>query len=442
MKCKSERVKKYIVYSSVLSLAAVLLFIYIYHRITQPVVLEFGVFAGSNWDVPNGKSYEITDEAIANFEALHPGVKIKYRCGTLKSDYSEWLAQKIIQGKEPDVFCILAEDFNTLSALGILENLDTLIKSDSEFDISKMYVNAIKSGQFQGSQYALPREVVPVLMNVNETLLRKEGIPVPKADWTWDDFYNICRKVTRDVNGDGILDQFGVVGFNWQDAVYTNGQQLFDANGTKAMFDKPGVLEAIRFVSKLNQLNANRRVTMDDFDDGHVAFRPFPFSSYLTYKTYPYRLIHYAQFNWECIPLPRGPHGKNASALHSLLIGISSRSKHPKEAWEFLKFLTFNRGCQLSVFKYSPAVPVLREVTESKAADQELAGDNPYEALSVDKKVLSQVIEESTVTPRFHKYEEAMNMADKEIFRFINEDMDIEDAMSKLNNDLTKFLQQ
>jgi multiple sugar transport system substrate-binding protein len=442
MRWKRDCAKRYIVYSLILVLTAAAAFVYFYHLVTRPIVLEFGAFAGSTWDVPNGKSYEITDEAIAKFEALHPRVKINYRCGTLKSDYSEWLAEKIIQGKEPDIFCILAEDFNTLSSLGILKNLDPLIQNDAEFDISKMYANAIKSGQFQGSQYALPREVVPVLMMVNQSILRKDGILIPRADWTWDDFYTICQKVTRDSNGDGLMDQFGVVGFNWQDAVYTNGQQLFDPNGTKAMFDQSGVLEAIRFVRKLNRLNANQRVTMDDFDNGQVAFRPFPFSSYLTYKTYPYRLIHYAQFNWECIPLPRGPHGKNASALHSLLIGISSRSEHQKEAWEFLKFLTYNRRSQLNVFKYSPAVPVLREVTESKAADEELAGDNPHEALSVDKKVLSRVIEESTVTPRFHKYEEAMNMADNELFRLINEDMDIGDTISKLNNDLTKFLQQ
>ena len=415
---------------------------YLRQSSVAPVVLEFGDFAGSNWDIPNWSSYKISDEAILRFEALHPRIKIKYLTGTLKSDYSEWLAQRIIKGKEPDVFCVLAGDFNTLASIGILKNLDDPVHHDPRFDVARLYEKAVKSGQFYGSQYALPREVVPILMFVNKTILAREGIAVPQGDWTWNDFYAICQKVTRDTDGDGRIDQFGTVGFDWQQAVYTNGQQLFDLNGSEAMFDKPGVRQAIAFVKKLAKLNAGSRVVPADFDDGKVAFRPFPFSAYRAYKAYPYRLVRYAQFEWECIKLPRGPHGNNASELYSFLIGISSRTKHSREAWEFLKFLTFDRQMQQNIFKYSYGVPVLRAVTESSEADVELSKYTPDQEISVDKMILSQVIEQSMVAPRFQKYDEAMNMADKEIFRLINEDQDIDTSLQKLNRDLTKFLKQ
>lgn len=39
-------------------------------------------------------------------------------------------------------------------------------------------------------------------MFVNKTLLQKEGIEIPNNDWTLDDFYEICQKVTRDSNND------------------------------------------------------------------------------------------------------------------------------------------------------------------------------------------------------------------------------------------------
>lgn len=414
----------------------------LYKDYKSQIQLELGIFAGSNWEVPNWQSYRVFDEAIAEFERLHPGVKIKYRSGTQKTDYSEWFSQKIVKGTEPDVFCVLSGDFNTFASIGVMKNLDTLIKDDSGFDIGKMYVNAVKSGQFQGSQYALPIEVVPVLMFVNKTLLSKENIQLPKGSWTWEDFYNICRSATKDTNGDGIIDQFGVYGFNWQHAVYTNGQKLFDANGNKASFNSQGVMDSVRFTVKLNSLNHNVRVTSDDFDSGKVAFRPFPFSTYRAYKPYPYRVKKYSGFEWECINLPRGPNGDNASELYSFLFGISSKARHEKEAWEFLKFLTSDKNNQMNVFRYSHGVPVVREVTESEEGRQEMLKYNPDEENIVDMKLLSQVIEKSTVTPRFQKYEEAMNMADKEIFQVINGEKNVESALSYIDREINKFLKQ
>ena len=96
----------------------------------------------------------------------------------------------------------------------------------------------------------------------------------------------------------------------------------------------------------------------------------------------------------------------------------------------------------MNIFKYSYGVPVLREVTESKEADVELSRYTPDKEISVDKKILSQVIEQSTVAPRFHQYDEAMEMADKEIYRLINEDIDIDATLQKLDIDINKSLGQ
>ncbi|MFZ5966854.1 MAG: ABC transporter substrate-binding protein [Bacillota bacterium] len=438
-----EKSHRHVLFFSFVMLMLVSMTVYgIYQVFYKPIVLEIGIFAGSMYDVPNWQSYKAFDDEIKKFENIHPGVKITYRSGTLKEDYSEWLAQKIIKGKEPDVFCVLPGDFNTFAYIGIMNELDEFIQNDRGFDIDNMYINAIKSGQFNHHQYALPREVDPQLMFVNKTILKKEGIQIPKGNWTWDDFYHVCEQVTKDLDGDGKLDQFGSTGFSWQHAVYTNGRQLFDANGEQAKFNQPEVLEAVDFVRRLNRLNQNFIVTQEDFDNGKVAFSPFPFSAYRAYKSYPYRIIRYARFDWECVKLPKGPHGKNASALNSMLFAMSSRSKHKKEAWAFIQYLTNNYDSQVNVFRYSHGVPVLRNVTESKEADKELSKYNPEEEISVDKRILSEVIEQSTVTPKFHKYEEAMNMSDKEIYQMINGDRNIEDTLRQLDQKLNKFLQE
>ncbi|MCI9384735.1 MAG: ABC transporter substrate-binding protein, partial [Lachnospiraceae bacterium] len=83
----------------------------------REIVLEFGMFTGSNWDVANANSFVIIDKAIARFEAEHPGVRIHYYSGVLKEDYSEWFSRKLLVNKEPDVFMVLGTDFNQFSSL-------------------------------------------------------------------------------------------------------------------------------------------------------------------------------------------------------------------------------------------------------------------------------------------------------------------------------------
>ena len=173
------------------------------------MVLEFGTFVGSMYDVPDWQSYKALDEAIFKFEKANPRIEVKYKSGILKSDYSERLSQDILKGNEPDLFCVLPGDFNTFASIGELKNLDNLIKNDKTLDLSKQYSTAIKSGKYQGSQYAIAKEVDPELMFVNKTLLKKQGIELPSEDWTWNDFYEICKKVTMDTDKDGKIDQFG-----------------------------------------------------------------------------------------------------------------------------------------------------------------------------------------------------------------------------------------
>lgn len=430
------------IFIAVFLLLVLLAVYFLYGHFSKPVVLEFGTFVGSLYDVPNWQSYKAIDHAIEKFEQTHPNIKIKYRSGILKNDYSEWLAQKVIKGMEPDVFCVLPGDFNTFASIGVLRSLDDYIARDKEFSKDRLYENALQFGRYGGRQYALPKELDPELMFVNKSLLQKSGIEIPKEGWTWKDLYDICKEVTKDTDGDGELDQFGVVGFNWQHAVYTNGQQLFDPNGTKAKFTEEGVVEAIRYINSLNKLNGNNKVSLEDFDEGKVAFRPFPLSAYRTYKVYPYKVMRYGEFDWECIKLPRGPKGNNASQLNSFLIGVGSRSKHRKEAWEFLKFLTYDRDIQMDVFRYSHGMPVLKAVVDSPEADAELSKYNSEGRTFIDKRVLGEVVEQSTVIPRFHKYEECMDIADKEIFQLINTGEDIDQRMRMLNNELNKFLKQ
>lgn len=290
--------------------------------------LTIGIFVGSNWGVPEPNSYQIIDDAIARFEQEHPNTTITYISGITKDDYSSWLSSLIVQGKEPDLYMVLSEDFNTLAALGALEDLNISISNDSSFDISEYYKSSLHAGLYHNHQYALPYQSNPTVMFVNKTLLEKEGIQVPSENWTLDDFYSICHKVTKDSDLDGVIDQFGYYNYDWQNVANAYGITLFDEEGTSSRFNDENMKPVIQYIEKLNNLQEGRIVTSNDFDEGRVAFCPLTFSDFRTYQPYPYRVQKYSTFEWECIPLPKSSSHESLSETDLLLFGMSSRSSH------------------------------------------------------------------------------------------------------------------
>jgi multiple sugar transport system substrate-binding protein len=401
------------------------------------VVLRIGLFAGNTWGVPSGDSYRFLDSAIADYQALHRNVRIVYRPGTLKEDYSEWLAQNLVKGTEPDLFDVLTGDFNSFASIGAMEDLDRWIDRSPDFSRKAFYGTALESGQFQGRQLALALEVAPNLMFVNTTLLHRVGIADPKEDWTWDDFYRICQAVTK-VRGDGVPDSFGTNRLSWRSFSIANGAIPWDVSGIGTSFSSSSFEETIAFISKVQKLNRHQDVP--PFDSGKVAFSAELWTSFRAYGYYPYRVNRFSQFHWIALPMPRGPHGRGNSELLSSLMAISSRSAHKALAWDFLKFLTANLKSQENLVRYSYGWPVLKAASRTGLLEAALKdGEQGREGVAVPR-VIDSIIEESVVTPRFRKFEEATAIADRELYRIIDDPYDLQDRLLALDKSMKEFL--
>ena len=406
----------------------------------KKIVLEFGMFTDSNWDVANADSYAIVDKVIAQFEREHKGVEVHFTSGIRKEDYSEWFAAKTLAGKAPDVAMILSEDFDRLVSLDVLMKLDNVMAEDKDFDSGKYYDTALRIGEYKGGQYALPYEVVPKFMCVNRTLLQRESVDIPGYDWSWDEFYDLCEKITKDKNKDGVIDQFGVYNYTWEDAAYANGADLFNADGTASYLADEKVIESVKFINRLDALNNGQSVRQDDFDGGAVAFMPLSYAEYRTYKRYPYRLNKYSNFKWDCITLPAGPDGDNASKLDGLLMGISADTKEKELAFELLKLFTYDEKVQMDIYRYSQGASALKGVTNSKEAQQIIQEDMESDEKFIDRLLLSRVVEQGVVLPKFHGYEGVMMVVYSRISQIVLEEKNTDSAMKILQRDISKRL--
>ncbi|MDE7415826.1 MAG: extracellular solute-binding protein [Lachnospiraceae bacterium] len=404
-------------------------------------VITIGVFSDSYWEVQNGYSYRILEDAIAIFEEQNPGVRVEYVSGILKEDYSEWLSEQLLSDQAPDIFFVLPDDFNDFVEVGALKNLTLMIGRDKEFDEDCFFSSAYQYGQYNGGQYALPYECAPKLMFVNRTILDRENIALPCKEWTWDDFYQICEAVTKDTDGNGVLDQFGVVNYTWEEAFESNGIILFNQNGTRCYLADEKVEPALVFIERLQEINNAYRVTSNDFDLGNVVFQPMSFSEYRAYKPYPLSIKKYSGFEWECIPMPAGPDGDNISTLDTLLIAMNENTQNAQYAWDFMKILTCNAQIQSEIFDYSEGVSVLREVTESEDTLRTLM-ESSGEGSSLNLQILSDAVENAVVTVRFRNYAEAVAEVDKAVDAIIEGNSNIHMGQIIWSRKINKFLKE
>lgn len=399
-------------------------------------ILRIGVFSDSVWGEKNGYAHVILNKAIQTFEAANPGVSVVYESGIRRQDYSEWLSNEVLKGTAPDVFFVLDEDFEYLSDVKALENLTSYAEGDETFDPGVYYEATYDSGKRRGVQYALPYECSPEIMVVNASILEAEGCAMPDPDWTWEEFFDICRQVTgpRD-NESGY--QFGISEYNWKSCFCSNSVHLFSEEGERCNLTDEKVTEAITFLDRLGELTAKMTNVQPSFSDGNVLFQPMSYSAYNAYISNPIHMGVGGDFVWKIHTMPQGPSGDNTSILNTQLLAMNSQSSKKELAWELMKTLTSDPVIQREIYRYSEGISVCREITytpEDEFGEMKPGGS--------DQEVLAMAMENAFNRQRFRHKEEAEQQIDIAVSSILAGSGNIRMEQIIYNREINNFLQQ
>ena len=399
-------------------------------------ILRIGVFSDSLWGEKNGYAHVILNKAIESFKAENPGVSVVYESGIRRQHYSEWLSNEILKGTAPDIFFVLDEDFEYLSDVGALEDLSFYADEDEDFDPGKYYDAPYDAGKRNGIQYALPYECSPEIMVVNVSILEAENIAMPGNDWTWDECFDICRKVTgpRD-NESGY--QFGISEYEWESCFCSNDVTLFSEEGDRCYLTDEKVTEAITFLDKLGNLTAKMTNVQPSFSDGNVLFQPMSYSAYNAYISNPIHMGVGGDFTWEIHTMPAGPQGDNTSKLNTQLLAMNSQSSKKEQAWKLMKTLTADPDIQREIYRYSEGISVCREITHTP--ENEFGVEKPARN---DRKVLAMALEHASNRQRFRNKEEAFQQISIAVSDILAGSGNIRMEQIIYNRKINNFLQQ
>jgi multiple sugar transport system substrate-binding protein len=271
---------------------------------------------------------------IAAFHQQHSNITIDVQTASY-NDYFTKLQTEIAGGTAPDTFELNYENFVSYSSAGSLLDLGTQASSDSSFKSSVYYPRAYAVFNDAGKQYGLPESFSDVLLFYNKDLFDAAGVSYPTTSWTWADELAAAQKLTdksKGVYGDFQPIQF----FEFYKVLAQNGGKFLSSDKKKATFNaQAGIDAASWLVSKVGKVmptDAQLGSQNDEslFKSGKLAIWHAGIWEFAPMAAVP--------FKWD-IQLEPGNVTK-AHHFFSNAVVASSKTAHPAEAWQWLRFLT------------------------------------------------------------------------------------------------------
>jgi multiple sugar transport system substrate-binding protein len=195
----------------------------------------------------------LEDHVLAPYVAANPDLRVVQQGAvTYQAAYRDRVLTSIVAGTPPDVFLLDNIDVPALVNRGALLDLTPYL-ARAGVDLGCLDQTVLSMFTRGDALYALPKGYTPLLVVYNKDLFDRAGIPYPTDDWTWDDFLRIAKRLTRDTDGDGVIDQWGTYfdrrPFLWIPWIWAGGGDVLCPDGRRASgcLDGPNTIAAIRW---------------------------------------------------------------------------------------------------------------------------------------------------------------------------------------------------
>ena len=308
---------------------------------------------------------------IDGFKQAEPDVAVNLIVASDREDLLARLSTGFAAGKPPDLFLLNYRFYGQFAARGVLEPLQSYLDSSNVFEARDFYPQAMEAFTFNGQQTCMPQNISSLVVYYNKDLFAKAGIDEPAEGWTWDDMREAAHSLTKDLNGDGEIDQWGVgvepTIIRIAPFIWSNGGDVVDnaQKPTRLTLDTPQALEAMERFFDLRQVDlvtpGEEEVEAEDIE---TRFLNGTLGMLFDSRRATPTLRTITEFDWDVAPLPRLD--RPAGILHSDAYCMTRASKNKGAAWRFVEFALGPQGAPI-VAQTGRTVPSLRRVAQSEA---------------------------------------------------------------------------
>lgn len=314
----------------------------------------------------NKGEVDLANALARAFERRHPNIKITVE-PVPASGYPMKLTMQSVAGTLPDIVFLTDSLVPTFIRYHVVRNLWPSIKRDPTFNVGDIYPQMLQTGMDAGGNLVmLPRELGVVVMFYNRTLFRKAGLPDPPPNWTYNDFLRMAQKLTvRDRQGRIV--QYGfTANYKWPGLygpwIVSDGGSLLSPDHKRSLLGAPASLRGLHDLIDLVTVEhvapppdiAGVMEGADMFSRGLAAMTSGVFPNV------PGRRATMQRFDWDVQIMPAG-RVKRAVTMGAAGYGISSTSRHPQEAWAFVKFILSPEGQRL-LARTGIGIPALKSL--------------------------------------------------------------------------------
>jgi len=391
----------------------------------------------SDWHLAEKRWGASLLESIAEFEKIHPNIKIKPEPVSLKERNVKYVTA-IEGGIGPDVFHMDDNAMAMFIEKGFVKDVTAYVKKEGQAFKDAFYEPAWNIVSKDGSIWGLPTNMSSMVLIYNKKMFEAAGLDPNAPPKDWESFREYSKKLTRDTDGDGKTDQWGA-GFVFGPASFhlrfsallfsLGGKYLSDDN-KQSLLNSPQVMDALTYLVNLKEdgifppgivnagahdvriLMANKKIAMMVGSAWTPSIVDSIDKNFDTFNTI------------EMAALP----GPSTCAFFCAWF-INKNSKHPDEAWEFVKFLSSKKRLEKD-WDDNTMLAARKDVNEK------------YPAILKDKfaKVMVAQFPNSVPIPQIKEWPEIENIVRSAVQSALTKERTVKDALSDAHAQVQEVL--